>query len=379
MVAEEKFDEIFSMSQDPALAETGGGHSQKGMDFQRFWAMVRIFELKHDGAADFLILFESIQDVAELDSDTSPNKIDIYQIKKKDSGEWSFNSLTGLPTPDSRKKYIAPSLSAIEKSPIGKLYKAGLAVQNLESRVHFVSNAGCDLPLATSGAASKYLTCLASQLDLAHTSALTESLALLHSSPGEVPDLTRISLRKTTLHPDDPVRLALGAAFEYLNKNMPDHAGQAKALVDSLFMHLSALGRKTEPVSSFAELRLQRGYSMKELDLALGCLTKIPDLKIHFDMVLAGLATEGLDVLRKLAVHVGATRYFSTLISGTALDDERALIDECEKLAPSLVGASVLLPTLETEVKKMIALHPSFKDTEILAYLIIQVTKHAAT
>ena len=93
------FTEIFSMSQDPDLMEVGGGHGQKGVDFQRFWAMVRIFELKLEGATDFLLLFESIQDVAEFDSESAPSQIDIYQIKKKDAGEWTFNLLTGLPKP----------------------------------------------------------------------------------------------------------------------------------------------------------------------------------------------------------------------------------------------------------------------------------------
>jgi hypothetical protein len=377
--AEEKFNEIFSMSQDPSLAEVGGGHGQKGVDFQRFWAMVRIFELKRDGAADFLLLFESVQDVAELDSEVSPSRIDIYQIKKKDSGEWSFNLLTGLPKPDGRKKKIPPSLSTIENSPIGKLYKAGLAFQTLKSRIHFVSNAGCDLPLATSGAASKHLMCLASELDQAHVSALNDHLALFHSPPGSTPDLTRLHLKKTTLHPDDPDRLALGAAVEYLTKYMPDHAGQAKALVDSLFMKLSALGRKTEPVKTFSELRLQRGFSMKEMDAALSCLENIPDLKARFEMVLESLSGEGLPVLRKIAVHVGATKYFSNLVAGKVTPEEQNLIDACDKAASKLLTQSPLLTALEAEVKSLVPLHLFFKETEIFAYLLIQITKHAAS
>lgn len=177
--AEAKFTEIFSLSQDPALAEAGGGHGQKGVDFQRYWAVLRIFELKEAGSNDFLLLFESIQDVAEFDSEAYPSRVDIYQIKKKDGGEWSFNDLTGMPKPDGRKKRLAPTLSKVEKSPIGKLYKAGLAVERLDANAHFVSNAGCDLPLATSGSASSLLKCLASELDTSHVSSLAEGLAYM--------------------------------------------------------------------------------------------------------------------------------------------------------------------------------------------------------
>ena len=375
--AKEKFSEIFSISQDTNLAEAGGGHGQKGVDFQRFWAMVRIFELKQEGAKDFLILFESVQDVAELDSETIPTKIDIYQIKKKDGGEWSFNLLTGLLKPSARKAKVPPTVDVIAKSPIGKLYLAGQACQHLESAVHFVSNAGCDLPLATSGAASKHLSCIAADLDALHTAALEESLALLHSSPGTIPDLKRLSLRKTTLHPDDPVRLALGAAVEYLSKNMPSHAGQAKALVDALFMQLSTLGRQTEPVKSFAELRLQRGFSMGEMDAALGALTNVPDLKAYIDTMLDGLTHEGLATIRKLGINVGVTKYFSNLVSGKAFDEERMLIDACAAMAGEVLLANPILPALEAKVTELSLLHKTHKDTEIFAYLLIQVTKHA--
>ena len=165
-----------------------GGYGQKGVDFQRYWSILRIIELKQDGSTDFLLLFESIQDVAEFDSETAPSRIDIYQIKKKDGGEWSFNELTGMLKPDGRKKKVAPALSKVEKSPLGKLYKAGLAIQQLDANAHFVSNAGCDFPLGTSGSASSLLKCLASELDTSHASSLAEGLALLHTSPGTAPD-----------------------------------------------------------------------------------------------------------------------------------------------------------------------------------------------
>jgi hypothetical protein len=375
---EAKFTEIFSLSQDPALAEAGGGHGQKGVDFQRYWAILRIFELKEDGSNDFLLLFESIQDVAEFDSETSPSRVDIYQIKKKDGGEWSFNELTGMLKPDGRKKKVAATLSKVEKSPIGKLYKAGLAVQQLDANAHFVSNAGCDLPLATSGSASSLLKCLASDLDAGHASSLVEGLALLHAVPGEIPDLKRLALRKTTLHPDNPHFLALGAATAYLSKHLPASAGQAKAFVDALFVQLSALGRQTQPVTSFAELRRQRGYSMAELNAALADLKGVPDLKSLLDSILTGLVLQGLSPLKRMLVDIGVAKYFSSLVSGTRGTDELALIDECAKTAPSLMGAAPLLPALETETSRIAASHETFKDTEVFAYLLIQITKNAA-
>lgn len=379
VIAEKVFTEIFTLSQDPDLAEVGGGHGQKGVDFQRFWAMCRIFELKEKLAPDFLILFETVQDIAELDSETLPTTIDIYQIKKKDGGEWSFNSLTGILKPDSRKKIVPITLETIEKSPIGKLYKSGIFFQHLKSNIHFVSNAGCDLPLSTSGFASKHLTCFASDLDDAHTSLLKEGLALLHGASNVVPDLEKLSLRKTTLHPDDPVRLALGTAIEFLVKFAPTHTGQAKALVDALFMQLSTLGRQTEPVKSFAEIRHQRGFSSKDMDDALSALQAMPDLRMHLANALQALKHEGLGTLRMIAIDIGISKYFSNAVAGTVSAEELVLINDCINVAQKTNFSDPMAPILNREVINLTKSHPDFKDTEIFAYLLIQVIKNATT
>ncbi|WP_029972125.1 dsDNA nuclease domain-containing protein [Paraburkholderia graminis] len=374
---DQHFTEIFSFSQNPDLSEAGGGHGQKGVDFQRYWAMVRIFELKSSPAPDFLILFESVQDVAELDSEESPVTIDIYQVKKKDAGEWSFNSLTGLPKPDGRKKKVSPTVQAVEKSPLGKLYKAGLAFTHLKSKAHFVSNLGCDLPLDPKGTASGRQLSLASELDHAHATALSEGLALLHSD-GATPNLSTISLRKTALSPDDPDTLAVGAVFKYLSTHLPPHAEQAQSLVDALFAHLSKLGRQTEPVHSFSDLRRQRGFSMSELNAALSDLMKTPDLEPIFNTFLDGLIKDGLGATRALAIKVAATRYFSSAVNGSMSDEEKNLISDCAAIAATIASADPFLPVAQAEVAKLAPQHTLFKEAEVFAYLILQVTKYVA-
>jgi len=136
-------DEVFSVSVQKNLAETGGGHNQKGVEFQRHWALSRMFELESAGTPDFLFLFESVQDVAELDSATAPSSIKIYQVKKKDRGEWSWALLTNLHDPGKKK---TKPLVDIKNSPLGKLYASVLAFKKLKSSGHFVSNNGCALP-----------------------------------------------------------------------------------------------------------------------------------------------------------------------------------------------------------------------------------------
>jgi hypothetical protein len=117
---------------------------------------------------------------------------------------------------------------------------------------------------------------------------------------------------------------------------------------------------------------------MAELNAALADLKGVPDLKSLLDSILTGLVLQGLSPLKRMLVDIGVAKYFSSLVSGTRGTDELALIDECAKTAPSLMGAAPLLPALETETSRIAASHETFKDTEVFAYLLIQITKNAA-
>jgi hypothetical protein len=139
------FTELLAVTNHEDFAEVGGSHNQKGVEFQRHWAVMRMFELEMAGEQDFLFLFEAIQDVAIVDSCTSPTTICVYQIKKKDRKEWTWTDLTMLHHPQDpskpsnvRKVRVKP-LTDIQNSPLGKLYATILAFKELQSTGRFVS------------------------------------------------------------------------------------------------------------------------------------------------------------------------------------------------------------------------------------------------
>ena len=43
-----KIEEVVRVASRKDLAETGGGHNQKGVNFQRVWALTRMFELEKE-------------------------------------------------------------------------------------------------------------------------------------------------------------------------------------------------------------------------------------------------------------------------------------------------------------------------------------------
>ena len=211
--------EVLLVANKPGLTETGGGHGAKGVDFQRWWAVLRLLELEQSYAPDFLLLFEAVQDVTELDSVSAPTKAAIYQVKKKDTGTWSWSVLTGTSVPKQPKAAkktksatSAPSaptpttpLQSFDKvgeSVLGKLHLSLTAFEKLPAEGVFISNAGCDVPLASGANAATSLPCSLSDLAADHAQLLTDALNTLGAAGAPIPDLKRVRLARVAIHPD---------------------------------------------------------------------------------------------------------------------------------------------------------------------------------
>lgn len=366
--------EVLQVASNKALTETGGGHGQKGVDFQRAWALSRMFEIEDSGATDFLFLFEAIQDVAVLDSPTNPTSIQIYQVKKKDRNEWEWSKLTDLHDPTKKSKPKDPS--AISTSPIGKLYSSVIAFKNLNSSGGFVSNAGANLPLSNGGNAATSVTCNLSQLSSDHLALLERGLKTLHGSGKSAPNPALISIEKVSLPPDDPATHLNGLVLSFLSKRSARHAGQAKALVDALLAEISPLGAKTDSCSSFEELRQQRGYSRSDFIDALVALETVPDMQALLDIWLAKLEQEGgIDFMMATSARVAGGRIFTRNLIGGEDPAVTALIADCDSWIDANPPNSNLSPFFQKARAYLEPLHPSFKSAELIAHFMLRAIK----
>jgi hypothetical protein len=368
-------EEVFRVASRKDLAETGGGHNQKGVDFQRAWALSRMFELEESGTDDFLILFEAVQDVAELDSETAPSFVRVYQVKKKDRGEWEWSHLTRLPAP-AKKRRPGKTTDEIKDSPIGKLYSAVLAFKNMKSSGAFLSNTGCNLPLANGDNAATSVSCDLSQLEAGHLDLLKAGLESLHAagtSPVN-PDLIRV--QKVPIHPDAPATHLQGVAVAFLNKRSPRHAGQAKSLVDALLAEVGPLGAKTDSCSNFDELRKQRGYSRGQFTSALGTLEQVPDLVALAETWLDQLVTEGaLNFMEVTSVRVAITAIYKRQVMGGDDPLTTALASDCDAWLETNTPGPFLGPFFDGARSHLAPSHPSFRAAELTAHIALRAVR----
>lgn len=376
--------ELLHVVNKPGLTETGGGHGAKGVDFQRWWAVYRMVELVKSGAADFLLLFEAIQDVTELDSTNTPTRATIYQVKKKDNGTWPWSALTGMAEPKKPSKVsknsasqltarlLTPDLAKVSGSALGKLYLSLAAFQRLPVEGYFVSNAGCNVPLASGTSAGSSMPCALADLAPEHVKLLTEAFQSLDGSARGKPDLTRVKLKKVALHPDNLGAPAIALALNLLKEQSPEHAGQTEAFIESLVMKISALGRRTDTCSSFDELVQQRGFSKKDFLAALGALQTIPDRNAILNDWLAQLQNEGLDFMTITAIRVQAARVANESLTGQSQEAEKIAIF-CNDWVDANPCGPKLKPYFDAALSALKANFSGYRDEELWARFVMRV------
>ncbi len=368
-----QIEEVFRIATRKDLSETGGGHNQKGVDFQRAWAIERMFDLEASGASDFLFLFESIQDVAELDSPTAPSSIRIYQIKKKDRNEWSWAELTHLVEPGKKRRSSKNPPPHIKDSPLGKLYSSALSFKTLRCSGRFISNNGCDLPLSGGRNAATSLPCDLSNLETVYLAALVSGLQTLHDTDTAPPDPALIHVEKVPMHPDQPTKQLIGAVVMFLNARSPRHAGQAQALVEALLAKIGPLGAKTNSCSSFNDLKKERGYTRAEFAAALGNLEDLPDRLTLLDDWLNKLESEGgLTFMEKSAIRLAAGRIFRLQVMSGEDPIAAPLILQINTWLNTHTPGASLKDFLSQAKKDLAAIPISIRPAEFTAHFLLR-------
>ena len=334
-----------------------------------------MFELEDAEVDDFLFLFEAIQDIAILNSETTPTEVSIYQIKKKDRKDWAWSDLTALHSPPraGTKAKKAKPLAVIQGSPVGKIYAAINAFTDLNATGRFVSNASYDLPLAAGHSAITTNVTALSDLHPDYVRLLLDGLATLHT-PGAsaLPDISRMYLERVQLSVEDPGSHLTGMVHAFLLKKSERHAGQARALVDSLLAKIAPLGAKTVTCKNFTEMRSERGYSRTDFLSALGALEEVPDRDAILEVLLSRLAAEGYPYLETVAIRAAIAGIFRRQVMGQKSNEEEAIQSACVVWFDANHMSSSISADFESAFSGLHEKFPAMNKTEIMSYIALE-------
>lgn len=367
--------EIVEVSNSRHLFETGGAHNQKGIEFQKNWALARMFALEDENAPDFLFLFEAIQDVAILDSVDAPTMIGLHQVKKKDRGEWSWASLTKLhepadPAKRASKRKTKP-LTDVSESLVGKLHAAVSAFKLIKSSGRFISNAGCDIAMADGTNAATSLPVPLASLPAHFQHLLISALTTLHKPGDPPPDLSKLMLEKVDFPVDDAATYTIGKAHSFLANRSPRHAGQARSFVEGLLARLGPLGAKTAVCKTFDEMKSQHGYTRAEFVAALGELEQLPDVNFYLDMWLEQLHQEGMGIMEVTSIRIAALGIFRRQVMGGRLPEGADIAAECNAWLADKDDPTILLPFFTDAADHLKSKFPLTKKSELQAHFAL--------
>lgn len=372
------FEDILHVSNNKNLCETGGGHAQKGTEFQKHWAVLKMFQLAEGGQQDFLLIFEFLQDVAIFNSSIAPSSVQVYQVKKKDRNEWTWGSLTDLKTPSKHSTKPQPPQDALN-SPLGKLYVCVKSVSSLESTGYFISNAGCNLTLKCGGNAATSVSTKLSELSEPYLSSLLDGLKGFKGNAIKEEDISQIHVEKVCIPVDAPKTYLVGAVAQYLEKHSPEHKGQAISLVDALLAKIGPLGTKTDKCTDFSHLQRRQGYSMHEFNEALNSMEQKPDILPHLELFLRQLEKEGLHMIDRIAIQAEAVSIHKRELQDSKSEKDCLLERDCDDWLQKNPMPTNFLQYLRDAHKNYGAKHKTYNKNKFFAALMIRGIKKWAT
>jgi hypothetical protein len=117
--------------------EKGGSIAANRTDYQQSWAFCLLLVL-HEKPNDYAVLLDFHDDVVVLDSSGEAKEMEFYQVKSKETGNWTITQLLKCP----KKEKGQPGLSIC-----GKMYSNKLEFPNVTKSVNFVTNTRFNVPL----------------------------------------------------------------------------------------------------------------------------------------------------------------------------------------------------------------------------------------
>ena len=120
--------EIIKNLFDTLEDEKTGAQAKRGFRYQDWWCTEKIFSIwATENVKDFALGAEIKEDAVVIDSITAPEKLEFYQIKKRENKSWSLADLLRV---DTQKRSI-----------LSKLYSRLFKFETSEIKLFFITNA----------------------------------------------------------------------------------------------------------------------------------------------------------------------------------------------------------------------------------------------
>jgi hypothetical protein len=289
-----------------------------------------------DEAAEYVILFEYLQDIAVLDSPSAPTKIILYQLKKRSRPPWTKSSLTAITARGVKQKRQKAGKQKTDtkeskgikgKSILGKLYYSVHSANSLGSSSGVLLTDG---HFSLSGADGRPITAYSkTPLDKLCDAEVRFIEKRLKNELGEqaLSHLGSINIEQTRMSPAGMREYVRGVISEFLEKRFPNRPNVSGALMEKMLQKFGKLSGPTPACNCLDDLVQHKGFTKTQfIDLVT---ESIPAKSWHerLDSLMADLKAEGIS--GKVADHWSNRAV--TVHTGLVLAPERALVYNWER------------------------------------------------
>lgn len=274
-------DDLASLLRDTLSDEKGGSSATLGFSFQQWWAALRVVELLK-GNTDFAVGMEVKEDVAVLDSPTTPTTVEFCQVKKSErSGLWSLAQL--------KAKGAKRKDGTNELSILGKLYSRKVEFSGHAVGLRFVSNVGFSLPEASGKSVPTADTSLSTLPDEPASTLRSELAEQLGRTPADI-DHGSLRVHRTNL-PLGEQELFVGGLLSELSATgrLPFTLTQTTVAARVLAAEIQSKASMTAFARDFAELRPRLVSRQDAIELLSKVSESKPTVQVALDDAIATL------------------------------------------------------------------------------------------
>jgi hypothetical protein len=281
--------------------ESGGMTAADRFDYQKDWALCKLLEL-HESSADYVLLCEFHDDVAVLDSATTPTQVTFYQIKTDDKNRWTVTRLTRRTK--GKGDTLLPSI-------LGRLCGKKLETDKSTVAYRFASNARFNIKSDAGGSLESSDQFLCGQIEQKERQKL---LALLSDElqvpiPNEMD--TTLGFEVSSLALSSHANATTGKLAQFIDHYAHGCAVQTRTLYRALFDEIRRRTSAARPATSFADVCSAKGLSRKLFDQMLQAALKATPADRTWGLIQQTLTMESVPLKRRIELDQGFKRYFA--------------------------------------------------------------------
>lgn len=277
--------------------EKAGAHTMGRYGFQVHASILKMLDL-HRSGADYRAVFDHFDDLMVFDKADQPEKVDFYQIKSQDKGEWTLKAM------------VANKGKGKPATFLGRLHHHMATFGQMVSRLVFVSNLSFKLKLAdgTETTPDHHLV-RSTDLHPDAIAALKKAIANDAAKPPVVDGCGRFVFERTPLGIAEQDKFIKGCLLDFFHERGGAEHIPLISLYETLQRNVFAKTGVTQEFTTEAEFYERKTLCRADIEAMFARATGGRRFAESWLTILADLTAAGMNTIEVVRLQNSCLRY----------------------------------------------------------------------